>query len=68
MKPPTSPKTATPHALSTIRPDQPAPAHELGVHSSPGRALIGKRILLVDDDPAVRDSLNDVLVCPKAAL
>jgi CheY-like chemotaxis protein len=62
MKPPTSPKTATPHALSTIRPDQPAPAHELGVHSSPGRALIGKRILLVDDDPAVRDSLNDVLV------
>ena len=62
MKPPASPKTATTHARSAIRPDQPAPARELAARSSPERALIGKRILLVDDDPAVRDSLNDVLV------
>ncbi len=62
MKSPISPKTATTHARSTIRPDQPIPARELAAHSSPGRFLIGKRILLVDDDPTVRDSLNDVLV------
>jgi CheY-like chemotaxis protein len=47
---------------STVRSDQPTAARELAAHSSPGRALIGKRILLVDDDPAVRDSPNDVLV------
>jgi DNA-binding response OmpR family regulator len=62
MKPPASPKTATTHARSAIRPDQPAPARELAARSSPERALTGKRILLVDDDPAVRDSLNDVLM------
>lgn len=33
-----------------------------GCPSSPGSSRPGKRILLVDDDPTVRDSLNDVLV------
>ena len=35
---------------------------EPAVHHSPGSSRTGKRILLVDDDPTVRDSLNDVLV------
>lgn len=39
---------------------KPSPAH----HNPPaptGRTRPGRRILLVDDDPTVRDSLNDVL-------
>jgi DNA-binding response OmpR family regulator len=35
---------------------------ERAVHRSPEAARPGKRILLVDDDPTVRDSLNDVLL------
>ncbi len=39
-----------------------APSHKPAAHSPPGRSRCGKRILLVDDDPTVRDSLNEVLV------
>ena len=38
------------------------PVCQPAAQPSPGCALIGKRILLVDDDSMVRDSLNDVLV------
>jgi len=62
MKSTISPQSAKTYAPSAPRPGQPAPARELAAHPSPGRSLIGKRILLVDDDPTVRDSLKDVLV------
>ena len=62
MKPPKSSKTTTPQAGSTNRPGQPAPLREPAAQPSPGSRRPGKRILLVDDDPTVRDSLNDVLV------
>src|SRR5438876_9340891 len=38
------------------------PHRERPANRSPGAIRSGKRILLVDDDPAVRDSLNDVLL------
>src|SRR6266404_8786130 len=38
------------------------PHRERTANRSPGGIRSGKRILLVDDDPAVRDSLNDVLL------
>jgi CheY-like chemotaxis protein len=41
---------------------QPARVREPVAQPSPGSRQPGKRILLVDDDPTVRDSLNDVLV------
>lgn len=38
------------------------PVRQSASQASTASALTGKLILLVDDDPTVRDSLNDVLV------
>jgi len=50
------------HARTTNRSEQSTPHRESPAPLSPGNSHCGKRILLVDDDPMVRDSLNDVLV------
>jgi DNA-binding response OmpR family regulator len=52
MKTTTSTKTSSAPAHSAQASGQPAPA----------RKPAARRVLLVDDDPTVRDSLNDVLV------
>jgi DNA-binding response OmpR family regulator len=52
----------TTDAPLTNRPGQPSPRREPAAQPSPGSSSPGKHILLVDDDPTVRDSLNDVLV------
>ena len=55
-------QTETTHARSTNRPAQAAPLRKPAGQPSPGSSPSGKRVLLVDDDPTVRDSLNDVLL------
>lgn len=62
MKPPKSSKATTTHARSTNDPGQLAPLREPAAQPSSGTSQPGRRILLVDDDPTVRDSLKDVLV------
>jgi DNA-binding response OmpR family regulator len=62
MKPPQSAKTSTIHARSTNRPRQLTPLGEPAAQRPPGSSRSGNHILLVDDDPAVRDSLYDLLV------
>jgi DNA-binding response OmpR family regulator len=56
MKPLKSLRAASTPARSINRPRQPAAS------PAPASARPGQRILLVDDDPTVRDSLHDVLV------
>ncbi len=62
MKPPKSSKTTITDAGSTDRPGQSTPHRPPPAHPPPASSRSGRRILLVDDDPTVRDSLNDVLV------
>ena len=60
MKSRQSSKTIRPH--SSNRPKQPLPVSEHVPPRSSGGGHDGKRIMLVDDDPIVRDSLKDVLL------
>ena len=62
MKPPKPSKTISIHARSANRRGQLAPLREPAPQPSPRSSCSGKRILLVDDDSTVRDSVNDVLV------
>ena len=62
MKSTSSSKIAAPPAGPSNPPGQLAPPRERAAQGSVRSARPGKRILLVDDDPTVRDSLNDVLV------
>jgi DNA-binding response OmpR family regulator len=61
MKTTTSSKTSSALARTANRSGQVAPVRKSAAQPSPGSQFSGKRILLVDDDPTVRDSLNDVL-------
>ena len=62
MKSTSTSKAPTPPVRLTNPPGQPAPLREPITSRSADDSAAGKRILLVDDDPTVRDSLNDVLV------
>jgi len=62
MKPTKSSRTATTHAHSINHRRHLPIIREAAAHPSPGSSPSGKRILLVDDDLTVRDSLCNVLV------
>jgi DNA-binding response OmpR family regulator len=62
MKSSTTPKTATTHVRQTDYSAQTISHRKAALHHSNGRSRTGKRILLVDDDPTVRESLKEVLV------
>ena len=62
MKSRTLLRTTPIHARSRNRSGHPIRHRERAANRSPGGIRPRKRILLVDDDPTVRDSLKDVLV------
>ena len=62
MKSAAASKTTSTHARLTNHPGQLAAFREPAAQPSLGSSRPGKRILLVDDDPTVRDSLKEVLV------
>ena len=61
MKPRTPLRNTPAHVRARNRPGHPIPHREQAADPSPGGIHPGRRILLVDDDPTVRDSLKDVL-------
>lgn len=56
-----APSKTTGHDTSNLRGND-RPDGEPGARPAAGISRSGRRILLVDDDPTVRDSLNDVLL------
>jgi|GEM_PF-909195 len=61
MKSFTAPKIAATHGRQTGRSGQTISHRKSAIHHSTRRSRTGQRILLVDDDPTVRDSLKEVL-------
>ena len=61
MKSTNPPQATTTQTRSANRPVPSGPRPEPGTHSSPRKRRTARRILLVDDDLTVRESLYDVL-------
>ena len=62
MKPPPPSRIAPPRDRTIHRPGHTLPVDAPAARASRASFRPGRRVLLVDNDPTVRDSLNDVLV------